>query len=63
MVGTLADPSGTALRARTDSLERATFAYHDSLDIYIAVVQLLGPVLILCLPVGNCTAEKFLKTY
>ena len=63
MVGTLADPAGTALRARADSLEGASLVYHYCLDIYISVVQLLGLVLILGLPVRNSAAEKLLENH
>ena len=62
MVGTLADASGTALRARTDALQRAAFADHDGLDIDIAVVELLALLRILGLPVGDGAAEKLLET-
>ena len=61
VVGTLADATGAALRARTDSLERTTFVYHYGLDDNLAVVKCLGVVLVLCFPVGDGTAEKFLK--
>lgn len=61
MVGTLADSPGAALRARTDSLQRAAFTDHDRLDINVAVVQLFGLIRILGFPVGDGAAEKLLK--
>ena len=61
MVRTLADPSGAALRARTDSLERTAFADHDGLDIDITVVQLFALVRVLGFPVGDSAAESLLE--
>ena len=62
MIRTLADATGTALRARTDALQRAAFAHHDRLHIDIAVVELLGLIRILLLPVVNGAAEELLQT-
>ena len=61
MVGTLADPAGPSLRARTDSLERAAFVDHNGLYDHIAVLQFTCLVRILGFPVGNRTLDKFLE--
>ena len=61
MVGTLADPAGSTLRARTDSLECTTFIDHDSLDDDVTVVQFFSFVLVFGLPVSDCTAKESLK--
>ena len=41
MIGTLADASGAALRARADALQRAAFVDHDGLDDDVAVLEFL----------------------
>ena len=63
MVASLADSSGAALRARTDSLESATLVNHDGLDIYVTVIEFFSIVLVLSLPVSDSATEKFLKTW
>ena len=62
MVASLADPTGTSLRAWADSLEGATFVNHDGLDIYVTVIEFFCIVLVLSLPVSNSATEKLLKT-
>ena len=62
MVGALANASGTALRARTDTLECASAINHDGLDIYVARLELLALVRVLGLPVCDGAAEQLLET-
>ena len=61
MVGTLADAAGAALRARTDTLQRAAFVYHNGFDYDVAGLEFLGLLRILSFPVGDGALEEFLK--
>ena len=62
MVGTLADAARTALRARTDALQRTASVNHDGLDDDLAVFKIFAVILVLGFPVCDCAAEKLLET-
>ena len=61
MVGTLADATGTALRARADALERASFVYHNGLNDHVPCFQLAGLIRVLGFPVGDGAAQELLQ--